>query len=127
MPTWDELRANLKEKYTLTKDEPRWVGLQFGFHLDNREVVQKLRIDRIDALGKPAIAMMADIAEATRVPHKLALQRSMTFEIGAIAMNGELYVARAVRPLSVEWPVIDAAMTYLAREAARLRETIPAN
>lgn len=127
MPTWTELRDQIQHKYKLTKDEPNWLGLQFGFHADNREIVQRVRIDHVTALGGPAIALLADIAEASRVPHKLALERNMSFEIGAIAINGDLYVARAVLPLALDWPVIDAALVYLAREAARLRETIPAN
>ena len=127
MPTWTELRDQIKHTFKLTKDEPNWLGLQFGFHADNRDVVQRLRIDHVTALGGPAIALMADIAEASRVPHKVALERSMGFEIGGIAINGDLYVARAVLPLALDWTVIEAAIIYLAREAARLRETIPAN
>ena len=127
MATWTELREQLKEKYKLTREEPTWIGLQFGFHDGRYDVFQQLRIDQVTALGQPAVALMADIADVTRVPYKLALERSMAFEIGGIAINGDLYVARAVLPLSLEWPVLDAAMVYLAREAARLRETIPAN
>jgi hypothetical protein len=127
MATWSELREQVKKKYKLTREEPTWLGLQFGFHEGRYDVIQKLRLDQVTALGQPAVALMADIADATRVLHKVALERSMSFEIGGIAINGELYVARAVLPLSLDWAVLDAAMVYLAREAARLRETIPSN
>ncbi|MGE0400622.1 MAG: hypothetical protein AB7T06_28185 [Kofleriaceae bacterium] len=126
MPTFDEIREHIKSKYKVAMDEPGWLGLAFSFTLDGRDVVQRERVEPATALGKPAVLMWSDIISHDKVPHKVALQRNGTFELGGVAISADLYVFRVVLPLDgLSFDTLDNAMVYVAREAARLREGIP--
>lgn len=128
MPTWDETREHIKSNYKVAMDEPAWLGLAFSFTLDGRDVTQRERVEPTMALGAQALLVWSDVIEANRVPNKLALQRNMSFEIGALAISENLYVLRVVIPLEgMSWAVLDNALVYVAREAARLREAVPAS
>lgn len=128
MPTFDELREYVRSKYKVAMDEPGWLGLAFSFKLDGTDVGQRERIEPVTALGRPAVLLWSDIISSDKVPHKLALQRNMSFELGGVAISGDLYVFRLVLPLDdLSWSTLDSAMVYVAREAARLREGIPAS
>lgn len=128
MPTWDETREYIQGKYKVAMNEPGWLGLVFSFTLDGRDVGQRERIEPTTALGQPAVLIWSDVVDANRVPNKLALQRNMSFEIGALAISENLYVLRVVIPLEgMSWSLLDAGLLYVAHEAARLRETVPAS
>lgn len=128
MATWDETREYIRGKYKVAMDEPTWIGLAFSFTLDGNEVGQRERIEPTTALGQPALLLWSDVVETNRVPNKLALQRNMSFEIGGLAISGDLYVLRVVLPLEgMSWSLLDEGLVYVAREAARLRAAVPAN
>lgn len=128
MPTWDETREHLRAKYKLMKDEPTWVGLGFGFKAKDREVTQRVHIEKHTIADMPAVMIVADVVEATRVPHEAALKRNMTFAIGGIAIHEGRYLVRVALPLAnIEWSTLETVLEYIAREAARLRDTVPGN
>lgn len=128
MPSWEETREHIRGTYKVAMDEPAWMGLAFSFTLDGRELVQRERVEPTTALGQPAVLIWSDVVETTRVPSKLALQRNMSFEIGGLAISGDVYVLRVVLPLEgLTWTLLEHALLYVAREAARLREAVPAS
>ena len=125
MPTWDDARQQLRTKYKLIKDDPAWVDLGFGFKVDNREVVQPIRIGPVSIEKTPALMIWADVVEASRVPAEKALARNNGFSIGALALHQGRYVLRATLPHDVPWETFDTVLQYIAREAARLRDSAP--
>jgi hypothetical protein len=128
MLTWDETREFIRSKFKVAMDEPTWMGLAFGVTIDGRDVAQRVRVEPTTALDGPAVLIWGDVVDVSRVPTKLALQRNMSFEIGALAISDKLYVLRVVLPLdATSWPQLEAAIVYVAREAARLREGVPSN
>ncbi|MFN0245507.1 MAG: hypothetical protein ACKV2T_01280 [Kofleriaceae bacterium] len=128
MVSWDEIRELIRSKFKVAMDEPTWMGLAFGLTIDNREVAQRVRVEPTTALEQPAVLIWGDVVDVSRVPTKLALQRNMSFEIGALAISEKLYVLRVVLPLeTTSLSLLEAAIQYVAREAARLREGVPSN
>ena len=125
MPTWDETREQLRTKYKLIKDDPAWIDLGFGFKVDDREVVQPVRIGPITVEKITGLVIWADVVESARVPTEKALVRNNGFAIGGLAIHQGRYVLRATVPLDVSWDTFDTILQYLAREAARLRDSAP--
>lgn len=126
MPTWDDARSYLRTKYKLMKDEPTWVGLGFGFKIGDREVLQRISVESATIEKLPALVIWGDVVEATLVPHEKALARNMGFAIGGLAIHKGLYVLRASLPLDgLDWSTLDTVLVYLAREAGRLRDSLP--
>ncbi|MFN0253154.1 MAG: hypothetical protein ACKV2T_40145 [Kofleriaceae bacterium] len=128
MPTWDETKDYLRTKYKLMKDEPTWIGLGFGFKVGEREVLQSMRVIRCEVEGLPAIDISGDIVASDKVPHEKALQRNMAFAIGGIAIHKDNYVLRATVLLDgLALDALDKVLVSLAREAARLRDSLANN
>lgn len=125
MPTWDDARQHLRTKYKLIKDDAAYVDLGFGFKADGREVVQPIRIGPIEVEKIAGLVIWADVVEATRVPADKALARNNAFAIGGLALHQGRYVLRATVPDDASWDTFDAVLRYIAREAARLRDSAP--
>ncbi len=126
MATWDEIRAHLREGFVLQRDEPDWVGLGWKVDLGGKDVMQRQRVEPVSVLGDPGLLIWSDIIDMDRVPPLLALERNMSFEIGAIAISAGLYVLRVVLALDgLEWGRLAKTLEYVATEAARLREDAP--
>jgi hypothetical protein len=128
MPTWDETREYLRSKYKLMKDEPTWIGLGFGFKLGDREVTQPVRVIKLEFEGLAALDISGDVTSADRVPHDKALARNMGFPLGGLAIHNNNYVLRATVLLDgLPFAALDKVLVHIAREAARLRDGVPAN
>jgi hypothetical protein len=126
MPTWDDARQHLRTKYKLKKDDAACVDLGFGFRGDGRDVIQPIRIGPVAIEKTPALLIWADVVEAKRVPPEKALARNNAFTIGGLAIHQGRYVLRATLPLdALSWDTFDTVLHYIAREAARLRDSAP--
>jgi hypothetical protein len=120
MPTWDETLEHLRERFKIAVEEASWVGLVWRFGGD---FVQGQRVELAQAFGQPHLLILSDVLSADLIPPKKALQHNMTLAVGALAIAQGTYVLRHVMPLeNLTWAVLDAAMEYVAHEAARLRK-----
>lgn len=133
MPTWSELREHIQRTLMLTVDEPAWLGLTWSFksgkpgqeHLD---VLQRQRVELVQAVGEPHVMILSDIIAVGQAQPTAMLTHNMAIAIGAIAIADGFYVMRHVMHLdSLRFDYFDRSLTYLAHEAARLRELIPAS
>jgi hypothetical protein len=129
MATWTEVHEHLRKHLTLAVDQPEWVGLNWRFKggkADEEDVVQRQRIELAQANGEPAILVLCDIVEQARLPMEQMLARNMTLGVGCIALLDGGYVMRHLQPLAqLDMSTLEKTLTFLAHEAARLRETAP--
>jgi hypothetical protein len=128
MPTWEETQTYMRASYVLVVDEPKWIGLAWSFKSADgtEDVVQRERVEQVQAFGEPHLLVLADVAPAGEVAAEQAigaLRHNMSIAIGAIAIADDTFVVRAVVPLeTLTWPVLDRTLRQVAHEAARLRE-----
>jgi hypothetical protein len=125
MPLWSEIKSYLRRTFTIAVDEPEWIGLAWILESPGGDdVVQKQRVELVQAFGQPHIMIWSDVTEVERVPPRTALAHNMTLAIGAVAINEQHYVLRAVLPLDpLDWDYLEKTMRHVAHEAARLRVT----
>jgi hypothetical protein len=130
MPTWDDVRDHLRSKLTIAVEEPSWIGLGWTFESERtkQDVLQRQRIELVQAIGEPHLMVLCDIVEVSRARAEPMLAHNMTLAVGAIAVSDGWYVMRSVTPLvTLDLRYFERSLTYLAHEAARLRELIPAS
>lgn len=120
MPTWDETKGHLRERFKLLREEPTWITMGWTFEGDQR--VQEERIELRQALGEPHALITCDVVGLDQLEPKDALAHNMTLAIGALAMVEDRIVLRHVTPLEdLSFARLDKALELLAHEAARLR------
>lgn len=128
MPTWDEVREHLRKKLTIAVDEPSWIGLGWTFKSETtkEDVLQRQRIELVQAIGEPHLMVLCDIVEVSRARPDAMLVHNMTLAVGGVAIVDGVYVMKYVTPLeNIDLRYFERSLTYLAHEAARLRELIP--
>jgi hypothetical protein len=122
MPTWDETKQHLRERFKIAVEEPSWLGLTWVFHQGAEQELQRQRIELVQALGQPHLLVLCDVVPEDALPPREVLRHSSTLAIGALASLQGLYVMRHVMPLSnLTWDVLDTSLEFIAHEAARLR------
>jgi|LNFM01.1.fsa_nt_gb hypothetical protein len=129
MATWDDVREHLRKKLTIAVEEASWIGLGWTFKSEQTgmDVLQRQRIELVQAIGEPHLMILCDIVEVARARPDAMLVHNMTLAVGSIAASDGWYVMKAVTPLeTIDLRYFERSLTYLAHEAARLRELIPA-
>jgi hypothetical protein len=122
MPTWEETKQHLREKFHLAAVEEDWVGLVWSFPGGAEPVRQRQRVERATAFGEPHVLVLADVLPADRVDAAQALAHNMTVACGGLAIAEGTLVVRLVLPLQdLSFAFLDRSLEYLAHEAARLR------
>lgn len=128
MATWAETKDYLRSKLILAMDEPEWLGVAWRFPSPSggEEVVQRQRVELVQAFSEPHVLVWSDIIEEERVPHRLALVFNATLAVGGIALNENLYIIRTVLPLeNLDFAYLERTMRHIAQEAVRLRVGAP--
>lgn len=122
MPSWEETKQHLRDRFKIAVEDPSWIGLTWVFHEGTEQEFQRQRIELVQAIGQPQLLIMSDVVPEEALPPREVLRHSATLAIGALASLQGLYVMRHVMPLSnLTWEVLDTALEYIAHEAARLR------
>ncbi len=127
MPTWEETRDHLRTKYTLMQEEAGWIGLGFALSIGGKEMKQHVRVENRTIGPIPALTIMCDVIEAARVPASKALERNYAFPIGGLVVHQGLMMLKATLPLEgLVFTTLDLILENLARDAAVLRDAVPA-
>jgi hypothetical protein len=122
MPTWQEVKAHLHSRLSISIDEPTWLGLAWRVDAAPEPVLQGQRVELIQALGKPHVLILSDVVPADRLDAREMMQHNATLAYGALAIMQDTYVMRQVLPLDdLTLPLLDTTLEFLAHEAARLR------
>ncbi len=122
MPSWEETKKHLHERFKIAVEEPSWLGLTWSFPDGEKQEFQRQRIELVQAFGQPHLLIMCDVAPEEALSPRDALTHATSMAVGGLSITHGLYVVRHVMPLSnLSWDVLNNALEYTAHEAARLR------
>jgi hypothetical protein len=122
MPTWEETKKYIHERFKIAVEEPSWLGLTWSFPDGANQEFQRQRIELVQAFGQPHLLIMCDVVPEEALPPREALRHVASMAIGGLSITHGVYVLRHVMPLSnLTWDVMHQALEYTAHEAARLR------
>jgi hypothetical protein len=122
MPSWEETKKHIHERFKIAVEEPSWLGLTWSFPDAGKQEFQRQRIELVQAFGQPHLLIMCDVVPEESLPPREALSHTTSMAVGGLSITHGLYVVRHVMPLSnLTWDVLDNALEYTAHEAARLR------
>lgn len=122
MPSWEETKKHLHERFKIAVEEPSWLGLTWSFPDEGKQEFQRQRLELVQAFGQPHLLIMCDVVPEEALPPRDALAHATSMAVGGLSITHGLYVVRHVMPLSnMTWDVLDNALEYTAHEAARLR------
>ena len=83
-----------------------------------------VRVRRTYAYDKPVVVIAADVARAGVIEASLALSTNALLASGALALDGDMLVLRALVPEATAAPFVLASLELVAREAATLKPEI---
>jgi hypothetical protein len=122
MPTWEETKKHLRERFKLLREEPTWITM--GWTFEGEAHVQEERIELRQAVGEPHILILCDVVGVDQMEPRDALAHNMTLAAGALALVDNRVVLRHVAPLEdLRFERLDRWVELIAHEAARLRRT----
>lgn len=119
MMAWETLRAYMRTEFDLVADEAMALTLAWSFEGD---VIQHEWLVHVVARGVSHVAIVCPVVHESALPPRAALVHNTTLAVGALALDGEIYVIREVLPLdALTFPALRRACELVAHEAARLR------
>jgi hypothetical protein len=122
MPTWEETQNHIRSKFKLVVDEARWMGLSWRIPAEPEPVLQRERVELVQAFGLPHLLILCDVFPEDQMSPTDALAHNMTLAIGSLALTEKVYVLRHVLALDgLGWPELERSLEYVAHEAGRLR------
>ncbi|MGE0396394.1 MAG: hypothetical protein AB7T06_06720 [Kofleriaceae bacterium] len=120
--TWDELITHVRGRWKVAIDAPDRLGLLFRIGEPPEADEQREMVELIHGAGVPYVRITADVAREETLSPLDAVRHNMTLAVGALALDRERYVLRAVLPLDVlSLQALDRSLELLAHEAARIR------
>ncbi len=119
MPTWDDVRTYLRDRYQLRRFEVAQVELAWTFPDSGEAQRQTVEVRR--AMNRPIVVICCDTGQSA-FNEREALEHNMTLGVGALAMAEGEYVLRHVMFLDeLSWTTLDLTLEMVAHEAARLK------
>jgi hypothetical protein len=116
--TWEQLVAHVRRHHVLVVEQPRHLAI--GWKI--RNVVQLEQIERVTALGAPAVRIVSAAGPAATLDAARVLEHNLRMPVGSVALHGQAYVVRHVVPLAGLTPErLDEVLEVVAHEAARIR------
>ena len=91
MPTWDEVRAYARSNYTLAEDEEERFSIVWEYDDDRKQAV---RVSRFQALDRDWIDFASAACAKDELEASEALTRNFGFALGALCLDGDVYVVR---------------------------------
>ena len=128
MPTWDEVRAHLRAKFTLARDHEQLVGLIFRFPLPEGERAQAVRVSPVRVIEEPYLSILADVCPelGMSVGQAVDLQDRLLF--GALVVRKATWLLRHSLPMErIAWIDLERSLRLVAHEAVHLRRVLGAS
>lgn len=120
MPTWSQVRAHLRTRFQLRRDDDTELELAWAF--PDAVEAQRQIVTAKRALDRPALVIRCETALAAFTERE-ALAHNATLAVGAIAFVEDGYVVRHVVFLDelATFAALERDLELVAHEAARLR------
>jgi hypothetical protein len=120
--TWDELATHVRGQWKVAIDSKDRLGLlwMIGEMPDVEE--QREMVELIHGGGVSYVRISAEVTREEKLSPLDAVRHNTTLAVGALALDGDTYVLRAVLPLDVlSTQALDRSLELVAHEAARIR------
>jgi hypothetical protein len=120
--TWIELVAHVRERWKLAIDAQDRLGLLWSIGEGPNVEEQRELVELIHGGGVPYVRITADVTREEKLSPLDAVRHNTTLAVGALALDRQTYVLRAVIPLDVlSTQALDRSLELVAHEAARIR------
>jgi hypothetical protein len=122
MPTWDDVRAHVRSRYRLVKDEPDWLGMVWTFVHERKKFQQRVKVERIAVNGADWVLVLAAICKADKIDAAGALRFNARLAVGSIGIERNMCYLRGSLPVdTLVLRDLDRLIEVVARETARMR------
>lgn len=91
MPTWEDVRAYAKSNYTLAEDEGEHFSIVWEYDDERKQAV---RVSHFHALDRDWIDFASAACAKEDLSPEEALKRNFDFALGALCLDGDVYVVR---------------------------------
>jgi hypothetical protein len=121
MPTWPEIQAYVRGKYTLAKDEEHRFAIIFK-EQENRS--QQIWVRHFNAMNQEFIEFRSYICKEDELAPKVALRKNAELSVGFIALIESHYVLLANVPMkSMDVEEFELPLHAIAITADQLEKT----
>ena len=97
MPTWGEIQEYARTKYKLARDEEHWFSLVFAYDNERKQLV---RCKHFQAFDQDWVDFASACCKENEMSPTVALKKNNEFAVGAIALDGDVYVFKYTVPLT---------------------------
>jgi hypothetical protein len=91
MPTWEEVRAYARSNYTLAEDEDEHFSIVWEYDDERKQAV---RVSHFLALDREWVDFASAACAHDELSAAEALKRNFDFALGALCLDGDVYVVR---------------------------------
>ena len=120
--TFDEVREIAAARFEVIESRPRWIRVR---QRGGPDVDQRIALDHIALVGRPWLALWADICASDRIHPRRALVHNATIVVGSVALEDDHYFIRHAVTLATLTPDdLVFLVDLLAHEARRVRAMV---
>lgn len=117
--TWNDVLASVRTWFAVAIDGEDWVGLV-------REGT-RIKLVRLVHLGRPFVAVIGDVFEATRLDAEAVLALNNALSIGALELEDHRLLLRAMLPLAgLDDIDLRRVILHVCRQVAHMQKMLPA-
>ncbi len=122
MLTWAEIQEHARAKYKLAEDEGDSFKLVWRYDNDR---LQQILVNCYAALGEAWCNFTSPACRRGDLSPELALKRSLSFAVGTICLDQDVYVIRYSLPMSaLKLETFDLLLGVIAGTADQLEEEL---
>jgi len=124
MPTWGEIQEYARSKYKLSKDEADYFSMVWVYQDDRRQMI---RVTRFKAFDQEWIEFASACCKQEEMAPLVALKKNNEFAVGAIALDGDVYVFKyGVALANLDIDEFELPLHVVASTADSLEKTFSA-
>lgn len=122
MLTWAEIQEHARAKYKLADDHEDSFKLVWRYDNDR---LQQILVNCYAALGEAWCNFTSPACRRDKLTPEVALQRSLSFAVGSICLDQDIYVIRYSLPMSaLKLETFDLLLGVIASTADVLEEEL---
>ncbi|MEZ4384763.1 MAG: hypothetical protein R3A79_25765 [Nannocystaceae bacterium] len=122
MLTWAEIQEHARARYKLAEDDSDGFKLIWRY---NNDRLQQIFVNCYAALGEAWCNFTSPACRKGDLSPELALRRSLTFAVGSICLERDVYVVRYSVPLNaLRLETFDLLLGVIASTADHLEEEL---
>jgi len=127
MESWRDIRAHLREKFPIIRDDEAGVAIAWPVPVEDREVRQGVGLSPNEVHGRPWLEMVADLFPEASLSHQSAVLYQDRLPLGTLVVRNGVYLLRhGLARAGLTADVLDWTIRVVVHEAVRLRINLKA-